>query len=84
MLMWQTRGCAKQGTRPSERRVTGRPFIAPPSSPISHKIELVSFQPYSFQNKQLGEGWVGDKPLGNPDPLVVGVVPTVSPSSEQI
>ena len=55
-----------------------------PSSPISHKMELVSFQPYSFQNKQLGEGWVGDKPLGNPVPPVVGVVPTVSPSSEQI
>ena len=58
-----------------------------PSSPISHKMELVSFQPYSFQNKQLGEGGVGgmgDKPLVNPDPPVVGVVPTVSPSSEQI
>ena len=58
-----------------------------PSSPISHKMELVSFQPYSFYNKQLGEGGmggVGDKPLGNTDLPVVGVVPTVSPSSEQI
>ena len=85
--MWQTRGCAKQGARPSERCVIGRPFIALPSSPISHKMELVAFQPCSFQNKQLGEVWVrgvGDKPLGNLDPPVVGVVTTVSPSSEQI
>lgn len=82
MSMWQTQRCSKQGARLSKRRVIGRPFIAPPSS----RGNLWSFEPYSFQNKQVERGESGwQTPFAPPvDPPLVGDVSNVRPSSEQI
>lgn len=52
--------------------------------PLRIKWNLWPFSLSVFRTNSWVERGVGDKPLGNPDPPVVGVVPTGSPSSEQI